>query len=410
MKDNEMDKYSVVNGDNNPSLAGLFGDACSIIEQAQAAAYRSVNETLIKRNWLLGMRIQHEVLKDKRAEYGEQVIRVLAKKLTLKYGAGYSRNNLYRYLSFYKSFPNIFQSVTGKFLTDTTDNIFHAVSGKSEIVPSLTGQFKTVPSVMGLSDQSDLYNTMVSTYPLRLSWTHYSIILQESSAEARAWYENEAANEMWSTRTLQRNISSQYYHRMLQSQNKTAVHDEMVKLTKPMQDKLEYLKNPVVAEFLGFKNNAEYTESSLEQSIIDHLIPFLMELGKGFAFVDRQKHIHTEKEDYYIDLVFYNYHLRCFVLVDLKTKKLSYQDVGQMDMYVKMYDELVRPEGHNPTIGILLCADTDDDVAHFSVLNGNEQLFAAKYLTYMPTQEELKREIAQQKEFFRLQNKMNNED
>lgn len=263
---------------------------------------------------------------------------------------------------------------------------------------------------MGLSDQSDLYNTMVSTYPLRLSWTHYSIILQESSAEARAWYENEAANEMWSTRTLQRNISSQYYHRMLQSQNKTAVHDEMVKLTKPMQDKLEYLKNPVVAEFLGFKNNAEYTESTLEQSIIDHLIPFLMELGKGFAFVDRQKHIHTEKEDYYIDLVFYNYHLRCFVLVDLKTKKLSYQDVGQMDMYVKMYDELVRPEGHNPTIGILLCADTDDDVAHFSVLNGNEQLFAAKYLTYMPTQEELKREIAQQKEFFRLQNKMNNED
>ena len=169
-----------------------------------------------------------------------------------------------------------------------------------------------------------------------------------------------------------------------------------------MQDKLEYLKNPVVAEFLGFKNNVDYTESNLEQSIIDHLIPFLMELGKGFAFVDRQKHIHTEKEDYYIDLVFYNYHLRCFVLIDLKTKKLCYQDVGQMDMYVKMYDELVRPEGHNPTIGILLCADTDEDVAHYSVLNGNDQLFAAKYLTYMPTQEELRREIEQQKEFFRL--------
>ncbi|MBP5613623.1 MAG: DUF1016 family protein [Bacteroidales bacterium] len=369
-------------------MSGLFQDACAIIEQARTTTYRAVNETLIKRNWLLGMRIQHEVLKDKRAEYGEQVIRVLAKNLTLKYGAGYSRNNLYRYLSFYKSFPNIFQSV----------------SGKSEIVPSLTGQSKIVPSMMGLSGQSDLYNNMASTYPLRLSWTHYSIILQESNAEARAWYENEAANEMWSTRTLQRNVSSQYYHRMLQSQDKVAVHDEMVKLTKPLQDKLEYLKNPVVAEFLGFKNNTEYTESRLEQSIIDHLVPFLMELGKGFAFVDRQKHIHTEKEDYYIDLVFYNYHLRCFVLIDLKTKKLTYQDVGQMDMYVKMFDELVRPEGHNPTIGLLLCADTDEDVAHYSVLNGSDQLYAAKYLTYMPTQEELRREIEQQKEFYRLQN------
>ena len=214
---------------------------------------------------------------------------------------------------------------------------------------------------------------------------------------------NEAANEMWSTRTLQRNVSSQYYHRLLQSQDKAIVRDEMKMLTTPLQDKLEFLKNPVVAEFLGFKNNTNYTESNLEQSIIDHLVPFLMELGKGFAFVDRQKHIHTEKEDYYIDLVFYNYHLRCFVLVDLKTTKLRYQDVGQMDMYVKMYDELVRPEGHNPTIGMLLCADTDEDVAHYSVLNNNDQLFAAKYLTYMPSQDELRREIEQQKEFFRLQ-------
>jgi hypothetical protein len=177
----------------------------------------------------------------------------------------------------------------------------------------------------------------------------------------------------------------------------------MKMIATPLQDKLEFLKNPVVAEFLGFKNNTNYTESNLEQSIIDHLVPFLMELGKGFAFVDRQKHIHTEKEDYYIDLVFYNYHLRSFVLIDLKTTKLRYQDVGQMDMYVKMYDELVRPEGHNPTIGMLLCADTDEDVAHYSVLNNNDQLFAAKYLTYMPTQEELRREIEQQKTFFRMQ-------
>jgi predicted nuclease of restriction endonuclease-like (RecB) superfamily len=366
----------------------LFQDACIIIDQAQAVAYRQVNETLIKRNWLLGMRIQHEVLKDKRAEYGEQVVKTLAIELIEKYGKGFSRNNLYRFVAFFKSFPDFFS----------------ALSEQSEIVPSLTGQSEKVPSLTGLLEISDIYGKLKPIRPLRLSWTHYSIILQDTSLDARYWYEQEAAREMWSTRTLQRNVSSQYYHRLLQSQKKEAVRDEMKKLTAPLQDKLEYLKNPVVAEFLGFKNNTDYTESDLEQSIIDHLIPFLMEMGKGFALVDRQKHIHTEKEDYYIALVFYNYNLHCFVLVDLKTTKLRHQDVGQMDMYVRMYDEMMCPQGHNPTIGLLLCADTDEDVAHYSVLNSSDQLYAAKYLTYMPTQEELRREIEQQKEFFRLQN------
>ena len=384
------------------STKGLFQDACAIIEQAQSVAYRAVNEILIKRNWLLGMRIQHEVLKDKRAEYGQQVVNDLSKRLTDKYGNGFRQANLYHFIAFYNYFPNIFYAVSRKSDDIKTDNIFYAVSRKSD--EDLALDILHSSSAKLPADENNIMDALHAAYPIRLSWTHYRIILQESNAEARTWYENEAANEMWSTRTLQRNISSQYYYRLLQSQDKAVVHDEMQKLTEPLQDKLEYLKNPVVAEFLGFKNNTDYTESSLEQSIIDHLIPFLMELGKGFAFVDRQKHIHTEKEDYYIDLVFYNYHLRCFVLIDLKTKKLCYQDVGQMDMYVKMYDELVRPEGHNPTIGLLLCADTDEDVAHYSVLNGNDQLYAAKYLTYMPTQEELRREIEQQKEFFKLQN------
>lgn len=361
----------------------LYQDACLIIDQAQQTAYRAINETLVKRNWLLGLRIQHEILKEQRAEYGKQVIQGLSIQLEEKYGDSFSKRNLYHFIDFYKLYPDIFQTEIGK-------------SVETQIVNSLRSQ--------STGNQLNILNSLRSKSPIRLSWTHYRIILQEPTAEGRAWYENEAASEMWSTRTLQRNVSSQYYHRLLQSQDKTIVHDEMVKLTKPLQDKMEYLKNPVIAEFLGFKNNTSYSESDLEQSIIDHLVPFMMELGKGFAFVDRQKHIHTEKEDYYIDLVFYNYHLRCFVLIDLKTTKLSYQDVGQMDMYVKMYDDLVRPEGHNPTIGILLCADTDEDVAHYSVLNGNDQLFAAKYLTYMPTQEELRREIEQQKEFYRLQN------
>lgn len=345
---------------------GLFGDSCDIIERSQASAYRSVNEILVKRNWLLGMRIQQEVLKEQRAEYGVQIVVNLAKALTDKYGKGFTKTNLYLFIRFYQAWPNIFHTMCGKF-----ENIIDGIR---------------------------------SDTPIKLSWSHYRIILQEENAEARAWYAGEAAKEMWGVRTLQRNISSQYYHRLLKSQSKGLVRDEMESLTKPLQERLEYLKNPIVAEFLGFKNNTDYTENNLEQSIIDHLIPFLMELGKGFAFVDRQKLIRTEKEDYYIDLVFYNYHLQCFILIDLKTNKLCYQDVGQMDMYVKMYDELVRTEGHNPTIGILLCADTDEDVAHYSVLNGNDQLFASKYLTYMPTQEELRREIEQQKEFFLLQN------
>ena len=368
---------------------GLYQDACNIIEQAQAVAYRAVNEMLIKRNWLLGLRIQHEVLKDKRAEYGEQVVKNLAIRLTEKYGRGYQKSNLYLFIAFYLGHPNIFQSVTGKSLSAADENIFHSLRGKCSE-----------------SDYAKILQAMTAKSQIQLSWTHYRIILQEANPDARAWYEQEAANEMWSTRTLQRNVSSQYYHRILRSQNKDAVHKEMKQLTAPLQDKLEYLKNPVIAEFLGFKNNTEFTENTLEQSLINHLISFLMELGKGFAFVDRQKHIHTAKEDYYIDLVFYNYHLRSFVLVDLKTAKLRYQDVGQMDMYVKMYDELVRPEGHNPTIGILLCAETDEDVAHYSVLNGSDQLYAAKYLAYMPTQEELRREIEQQKEFFRIKNKV----
>ena len=222
--------------------------------------------------------------------------------------------------------------MSGKSDKNIESYIFHALSGTSD----------------------DIMNALRSQSPIRLTWTHYRIILQENNKEARDWYEQEAAREMWGTRTLQRNVSSQYYHRLLKSQNKALVHDEM---------------------------------------------------GKGFALVDRQKRIHTEKDDYYIDMVFYNYNLRSFVLIDLKTTKLCHQDVGQMDMYVRMYDEMMCPQGHNPTIGVILCADTDDDVAHYSVLNGSDQLFAAKYLTYMPPRDVLRREIEQQKEFFRLQHK-----
>lgn len=395
----EKNKDIVIDGQQETLL---FQDACIIIDEAQAVAYRSVDITLIKRNWLLGLRIQHDVLKDKRAEYGEQMIENLAKRLTLRYGKGFIKRNLHHFVDFFVKYPDFFHAVSGQ---SDDSKIVNAVSSQLPVAIN-----NIVNAVSSQSSMEAIFQSLTGKNPIRLTWTHYRIILQENSKEARDWYEQEAAREMWGTRTLQRNVSSQYYHRLLKSQNKALVHDEMVKLTSPLQDRLEHLKNPVVAEFLGFKNRTDYTESELEQTIIDHLIPFLMEMGKGFALVDRQKRIHTEKEDYYIDMVFYNYNLRSFVLIDLKTTKLCHQDVGQMDMYVRMYDELMCPQGHNPTIGLILCADTDDDVAHYSVLNGSDQLFAAKYLTYMPKREDLRREIEQQKEFYRLQHKENKDD
>lgn len=180
----------------------------------------------------------------------------------------------------------------------------------------------------------------------------------------------------------------------------------MQKLTTPFQqDKFEFIKNPVVAEFLGLSPNSDFTESELETTIISNLQKFLMELGKGYAFVSRQQHIHTEKQDYFIDLVFYNYILKYFILIDLKTSKITHQDVDQMDMYIRMYDELKRTEGDNPTLGIVLCADTDEDIARYSILHGNEQLFASKYKTYLPSEDELRAEIETQKRLFYLQQK-----
>lgn len=193
---------------------------------------------------------------------------------------------------------------------------------------------------------------------------------------------------------------------MLQTQKQELVEKEMKEITAEYQsDKLEFIKNPVVAEFLGLASNTDFTESDLEKSILTNLQKFLMELGKGYAFVARQQHIHTEKQEYFIDLVFYNYILKCFVLIDLKTQKITHQDVGQMDMYIRMYDELKRSEGDNPTIGIVLCSETDEDIARYSVMHGNEQLFASKYKLYLPTEQELREEIETQKMMFYLQQK-----
>lgn len=371
-------------------IEGLLNDASNIIEQARRTAYTAVNVTLVARNWLLGKRIAEEDMHGmQRAEYGKQVVKKLSEYLTEKYGEGFSTTNLWHFVDFCKCYPSLFE------LDDNILQILHLASGESE------------KEILYLSsgELENIFQHIVPTTPIRINWTHYRVLLQEDNAAARAWYEREAAEQAWSVKTLQRNVSSQYYYRLLQSPKRDKVEAEMQQLTAPFQDPLEYMKNPVIAEFLGYHNRTDYTESDLEQSILDHLQEFLRELGKGFAFVDRQKHIYTEKRDYYIDLVFYNFKLKCFVLIDLKTDKVDYQDVGQMEMYVKMYDEKERAEGDNPTIGILLCADTDEDVARYSSMYDNDQLFAAKYLTYMPTKEELRREIEQQKQIFELKQK-----
>lgn len=352
-KMNNTDIMSIYQKSDN-----ILTDIQNIIETSQRQAYRAVDTILSQRNWLIGYRIAEEELRgEDRAEYGANVIKTLSSELTKVYGKGFTKTNLYSFYSFYKCFPEI----------------FHSLSGKSHRV---------------------------------LSWTHYRCLIQVKDEKARKWYEKEAFEQTWSVRTLQRNINTQYYYRLLQSQQKTAVEQEMRQKTAALQnDKLEFIKNPVIAEFLGLSSNTDFTETDLEASVISNIQKFLMELGKGYAFVARQQHIKTEKEDYFIDLVFYNYILKCFVLIDLKTDRITHQDVGQMDMYIRMYDELKKSADDNPMLGIVLCTETDEDIARYSVLHGNEQLFASKYKLYLPTEEELRNEIETQKMMFYLQQK-----
>ncbi|WP_288351519.1 PDDEXK nuclease domain-containing protein [uncultured Alistipes sp.] len=325
-----------------------------LVEEARLKSYAAINAVMLDTYWNIGRRIvEHEQQGKSRADYGARLLSLLADELTAIYGKGFSARNLRNFRQFYVLFPN--------------KEIWHTR------VPNLT-------------------------------WSHIRTLLRVTNEDARMWYLNEAAQQTWSVRTLDRNISSQYYHRLLQSPQKEAVVTEMKSLTAAYeQDKLEYIKNPIVAEFLGLAPNMDFTESKLESAILTHIQKFLMEMGKGYAFVARQQHISTDAGDYFIDLVFYNYILKCFLLIDLKTSQISHQDVGQMDMYVRMYEELKRTEGDNPTIGLILCSETSRDIARYSVLHENPQLFTAKYLTYLPSEEELRKEIEQQKEVFRLQ-------
>ncbi|MFN8488636.1 MAG: PDDEXK nuclease domain-containing protein [Caldilineaceae bacterium] len=324
---------------------GFFDDVRTILTQARQKAYTAINFAMVEAYWQIGQRIVEEEQKGKeRAGYGAFLIKELAKQLTEEFGKGFDEREIRRIRQFYLVFP------------------------------------------------------MRDSLRPELSWSHYRFLMRVENVNARKFYLTEAAEQMWSTRKLDRNISTLYYERLLSSQIKAHVVQEMTAQTQSFEnDKYEFIKNPYVLEFLRLPNNLTYTEKVIEEGLLRHLQDFLLELGKGFAFVGRQQLIRTETSDFFVDLVFYNYLLKCFVLLDLKNGRLNHQDIGQMDMYVRMYDDLKRMPEDNPTIGIILCAETDEVIAKYSVLKGSEQLFASKYRLILPSEEELKAEIERQR-------------
>lgn len=360
----------------------LVNDLRSIVSKARSKAFAAVNYSLVERNWRIGQRIvEEEQNGTSRAEYGKHVIEVASAALTKEFGKGFSYTNIANYKRFYLIFSDL------------------------QILQTVSEEFKKQKH-QTLSDESSLLPQKGQTQPAQfelrlLPWSHYERLIRVEDKKAREWYAKEAFNEGWSYRTLNRNINTLYYERLLMSTKKQPVVDEMQDKTKAyQQDKLEYIKSPVVLEFLGLPEDTSLAESKLETAIINNLEKFLMEMGKGYALVARQQHIRTEENDYYIDLVFYNYLIKSFILVDLKVNRITYQDVGQMDMYLQMYDKMKKGPDDNPTIGIILCTETDSDVARYSTLAKNDQMFAAKYKLYLPDKEDLRREIERQKELY----------
>ncbi|VTU05757.1 Uncharacterized conserved protein [Actinobacillus porcinus] len=320
-----------------------------ILANARQKAYTAVNSAMVEAYWKIGERI---VLEEQngadRAAYGKEIIKNLSLELTNEFGAGFGERNIRNFRQFYLMFQDL-----------------------------------------------EIWKSVIS----KLTWTHIQRTLKISNDKARLYYLKEAAENNWSVRTLDRNISTLYYDRLLASQDQSIVKAEMLEKSVPLQAS-DLIKSPTVLEFLNLPTNLAYTEAELEKALIDNLQQFMLELGKGFAFVARQQCIRTETSDFFIDLVFYNYILKCFVIVELKTEKLTHQDIGQLDMYVRMYDDLQKRPDDNPTIGLLLCTETDSVVAKYSVLNDSSQLFASKYMAYLPSEEELVREIENQKMIF----------
>lgn len=332
-------------------INALYGNVLDILNKYRNYTYKAINTAMVISYWQIGKAIvENEQGGNVKASYGDKILQSLSKKLSVDFGKGFSYSNLRNFRQFY--------------LTYQDDQICYAVRSKSE--------------------NTEVQNNHLN-YVLRsnLSWTHHRLIMRVENTQARKYYLNEAEKQNWSTRELERNINSSYFQRILTHQ------DEVKKLDLNNQSSEDFIKDPYVLEFLKIDESSSTNEKEIEARIINHLQQFLLELGKGFSFVGRQFRISTETSHFYIDLVFYNYILKCFVLFDLKTTKLTHQDVGQMDMYIKMFDDLKKQENDNQTIGIILCTDTEETVVKYSMLNDSKQLFASKYQMYLPTEKQL---------------------
>lgn len=326
------------------NLNALVEPIAQIIEQARGQVRQAVNSAMVHSYWHIGqMIVEHEQQGASRAEYGTQQLQALSTQLTERLGKGFDVRNLRNMRAFYQTFP-------------------------------IRDALRT-----------------------ELSWTHYRSLLRIDNPSARQWYLQEAISQNWSARALDRQISKLYYERLLASQDKALVEAEAKAHAEPLAESVkDYLRDPYILDFLNLQDKT-YQESQLEEAIISNIQQFLLELGKGFAFVERQQRIRFADEDFYIDLVFYNFKLKCFLLVDLKLGKLKHQDIGQMDTYVRLYDEQHKGSDDNPTIGLVLCSEKSEAVVKYSVLSEQKQLFSAKYLPYLPTEEQLKHELERER-------------
>lgn len=337
-------------------LESVYGNIKKILDDARSEAMRTVNFAMVRAYWEIGRIIVEEEQNGKeRAEYGRALIEELSKRLTADYGRGFTTTNLWYMRQFYLTFTNL-----------------HALRGE-------------------------------------LTWTHYRLLLKVEEEKARSFYMLEAISNNWSTRELERQISSLLYERIALSREKEEVK-ELSTRGQIIQKPDDIIKDPYVLEFLGIEEGKRYLEKDMEKALISRLQDFLLELGKGFSFVTRQKRITIDGDHFYIDLVFYNYMLKCFVLIDLKVGKLSHQDIGQMDFYVRYFEKEIKPEGDNPTIGLILCADKNDMMAKYTLLEGSKQIFASRYKLYLPSEEELRAELERERKMLEMENKLNERD
>jgi predicted nuclease of restriction endonuclease-like (RecB) superfamily len=370
-----------------PKPDALFERIVSILEEARSNVVRAVNTQMVLAYWLIGREIVHELQGgENRAAYGERVIEELSEKLTERYGKGFSVPNLQNFRKFHLTYPT--RVLTEKpiqyppGIESSNNPIPHPPGG--ELTPQGIGRPTGDESLKGFSSQ--------------LSWSHYRALMRVENPKARAFYEREASECGWSKAQLERQIHSFYYDRIVANQGEQGLLPVgRERLSGEIVQTSHLLKSPMVLEFLGLPDSPELHESRLEQAIMDNLQNFLLELGKGFSFVARQKRLRFGDDDFYIDLVFYNYVLKCFLLIDLKMGKLTHADVGQMDGYVRLYEDQFKIPGDNPTIGLLLCSEKGEAVAKYSILNENKQIFASKYLPNLPTEEQLQREIERER-------------